>query len=64
MIVASTIVPVVMRIPLPARYRFHRVQHPSAQFVCFQQMAEVQDRGLIRDRRAAQIDTGEAAEHR
>lgn len=64
--VASTIVPVVIRIPLLSRYRFtvSSIWPHSSCSVLFQQMAEVKNGRLIRNRGAAQIDAGKAAQHR
>ena len=64
MIVASTIVPVRDADALALQIQVHRVQHLAAQLVLFQQMAEVQDRRLVRRRGAAQIDARKAAQHR
>jgi len=36
---------------LARQIQVHRIQHLAAEFVCFQQMAEVQNRGLVRHRR-------------
>jgi len=41
--------------PAALQILVHRVRHLTAQFMCFQQMTEVQDRGLIRHRRAAHL---------
>src|SRR5487761_1540604 len=42
----------------------HRVPHLAAQIVLLQQMAEAKDRGLIRRRGHAQVDSGEAPQCR
>jgi hypothetical protein len=61
--VASTIVPVVMRIPL-LQIQVHCVQHLATQFMLYQQMTEVENGRLIRNWSAAQIDARETAQHR
>ncbi len=44
--------------------QIHRIQHLAAQAVLLQQMAEVQDRGLVRRQSTAQIDARKAPQHR
>ena len=41
----------------------HRIQHLAAQVVLLKQVPKVQDRRLIRCRRAAQIDASKAPQH-
>ena len=42
----------------------HSIRHLVAQFVSFQQVAEVQDRCLIRCQRSSQVHFGNATHHR
>src|SRR5260370_32329359 len=61
--VASTIVPVVIRTPCACRCRFTCPRICSPRFVLFQQVAELAHRGLVRHRLAAQIDAHELPPH-
>jgi len=44
--------------------QFYRIEHLAAQIMFFEQVAEVENRRLIRHRCTAQIDAGEAPQHR
>jgi hypothetical protein len=62
-IVASTMVPVAILMPLGRQMFVYLVQHRPAQFVLFQQMAEPADGRLVRRGRAAQVHAHEPAQH-
>src|SRR5207253_5211329 len=61
--VASTIVPVVIRTPCACRCRFTCPQDLFPQLVFFQQVPELAHRGLVRHRLTAQINAHELPHH-
>ena len=61
--VASTMVPVEMRMPLARQIQVHRIQDLATQLMRLQQAAKTKDPGLIGCCGAPQINTGKAPQH-